>query len=79
MGTAVPRGESVSSSADTKPEAISVQRAALLLDVHENTIYNWIRVGYLQAIRLGPRVLRIPRTEIARLRVVGTIHPNTTQ
>lgn len=58
-----------------KPEAISVQTAALLLDVHENTIYAWIRSGVIVAVRTGPRLLRIPRSEISRLRVSGEIKP----
>lgn len=64
-------------SSDLKPEAISIQTAAILLEVHENTIYNWIREGVIVAVRLGPRLIRIPRSEIARLRVAGTIHHST--
>ena len=51
-----------------KPEAISVQVAAQVLDVHEETIYRWIRAGFIEAVKTGPRLLRIPRSEIARLR-----------
>ena len=50
------------------PEAVSIQRAALLLDVHEDTIRRWIRTGDLEAVRVGPKLLRIPRDVIARLR-----------
>lgn len=52
-----------------KPEAISVQLAAQLLDVHEETVYRWIRAGVIEAVRIGPRLIRIPRLEIARLRL----------
>lgn len=62
-----------------KAEAISVQTAAVLLDVHENTVHNWIRAGIIIAVRTGPRLLRIPRSEIARLRVDGTIRHSTAQ
>jgi excisionase family DNA binding protein len=65
----------VSTTQDVRPEAISVQMAAVLLDVHEDTIYNWIKGGVLVAVRLGPRVIRIPRSEIARLRQEGRIRP----
>jgi excisionase family DNA binding protein len=61
-----------------RPEAISVQTAAALLDVHENTIYNWIKAGVLVAVRTGPRLVRIPRSEISRLRT-STIRPNAAQ
>lgn len=60
---------------NVKPEAISVQSAAILLDVHENTVYAWIRSGVLTAVRTGPRLLRIPRSEISRLRSHGAIRP----
>jgi excisionase family DNA binding protein len=55
---------------------LSVQHAALLLDVHVNTIYNWIQAEVLIAVHVGPRLLRIPRSEIARLRT-GVV-PNST-
>lgn len=61
-----------------RPEAISVQTAAVLLDVHENTIYNWIRAGIIIGVRTGPRLVRIPRSEIARLRT-SAIRPNDAQ
>lgn len=67
------------STQDVRPEAISVQMAALILDVHENTIHNWIRAGILVAVKTGPRLIRIPRSEIARLRADGTIRPNSPQ
>lgn len=66
-----------SSSGEMKPEWISVQRAAVLLEVHENTIYSWIHSGHLIGIRCGPKVIRIPRTEIARMRIAGTIRHST--
>lgn len=50
------------------PEAISVHLAATILDVHHLTIRNWIRRGYIKAYRVGPLLIRIPRSEIARLR-----------
>jgi excisionase family DNA binding protein len=51
-----------------KPEGLSVQMVAMLLDVHENTVYNWIKDDIIIAVRVGPRLLRIPRSEISRLR-----------
>lgn len=68
-----------SSGEELKPEWISIQRAAILLEVHENTVYNWIRTGEIVAIRCGPRLIRIPRSEIVRLRAARTIRPITPQ
>jgi len=44
--------------ANTSREAVSVQRAAVLLDVHEDTIYRLIKSKKLKALRIG-RSLRI--------------------
>jgi len=54
------------------PEAISLQEAARILSLSESTIRRLIRHGQLEAIRLGPRLLRIPRSELARLRLKRT-------
>lgn len=50
------------------PEALSLQRAARLLDVHEDTIRNWWKAGRIEVVRCGPKLLRVPRSEIARIR-----------
>ena len=52
----------------TQPEALSLQHTAVLLDVCVNTLRNWIKTGKLKASRCGPRLLRVPRSEIVRLR-----------
>jgi len=41
-----------------KPEKISVQTAAALIDVSETTLMRWIRTGKLRATRYG-RLWRI--------------------
>jgi excisionase family DNA binding protein len=51
-----------------RPEAISLQCAARILSVSESTVRRWIRGGYLEAVRTGPRLLRIPKDELARFR-----------
>lgn len=51
-----------------KPEGLSIQTVAALLDVHENTVRNWIKGGFIKAIRTGPHLIRIPRDEVSRLR-----------
>lgn len=59
--------------AKVRCEALSVQHAAVLLDVHENTIRNWMRVGEIVAVRMpGKRLWRIPVSEIQRIRAGAT-------
>lgn len=58
-------------------EAVSLKRAAYLLDVHEDTIRRWWKDGKILVIRVGPKLLRVPRSEIAKLRKAGAVHPNT--
>ncbi len=53
-------------------DVVSIQRAARLLDVHPNTIRNWIARGEIDAVRVGPRVRRIPRQELIRIRSLRT-------
>lgn len=50
------------------PEAVSLQQAAEILDVCDLTIRRWIRRGFIRAFRVGPQLVRIPRSEIARMR-----------
>ncbi len=49
-----------------------IERVAKLLDVSKKRIYHLIRLRKLEAIRLGPRQLRIPRNSfekyLARMR-----------
>jgi len=52
------------------PEAVSVKKAAEVLSVNEITIRRWIRWGHLKAYRVGPFLIRIPRTELARMRTL---------
>ena len=53
-----------------RPEGVSVKTVAELLEVHEMTVRRWIRYGYIEAVRVGPWLIRIPVTEIARLRTL---------
>lgn len=50
------------------PEAISVAKAAEIIGVNHNTIRRWIGRGYMRAYRAGPVLIRIPRSEVARIR-----------
>jgi hypothetical protein len=51
-------------------EALSLQEAARLLSVHEDTLINWFRRDppFIQLIKVGPRLWRVPKSEIARIR-----------
>lgn len=40
----------------------------MLLDVHPETIRNWWKRGKIELVRCGPKLLRVPRSEIARMR-----------
>lgn len=39
-----------------------------LMGVHINTGRRWVSRGYVVAYRCGPRLLRIPRSEVPRMR-----------
>jgi excisionase family DNA binding protein len=43
---------------------VTVTRAAEIMGVHPNTIRNWIRSGKLNAMRVGPKLIRIHREEL---------------
>ena len=45
----------------------TVKEMAAILRVHAQTIRRYIRTGKLQALRLGGKGHRIPRSEISRL------------
>lgn len=43
------------------------KEAAALLGVHQITVYRWLNDGSLRGVRLGPKLWRIPRSEIERM------------
>lgn len=54
-------------SAAPPPSWLSVRDAAESLGVTEKTIRNWIAAGHIKADRVGPRLIRIPSSELARI------------
>jgi excisionase family DNA binding protein len=49
-------------------DGLTLAQAASVLQVHPNTVRTWIHEGILKAERIGPRLIRIPHEEIARVR-----------
>jgi excisionase family DNA binding protein len=47
------------------PEWFTPRTLAAFWQVHEESIRRWVRDGSLQANRVGPRMLRISRTDAA--------------
>lgn len=57
---------------DGRPAWVTVRDAAEALAVSEKTIRNWLAAGHLKADRVGPRLIRIPASELDRIgRPVG--------
>lgn len=52
---------------DTNQTYYKVREAAYLLGVSPLTVYRWLRDGTLRGVRIGPKLLRIPRSEIERM------------
>jgi excisionase family DNA binding protein len=47
-------------------QTLTTQEAANELGVHVNTVYRYIANGDLTAIRVGPKLLKINKTELER-------------
>lgn len=52
------------------PEAISIQQTAQILSVCDMTVRRWIQRGFIKAYRVGPFLIRIPRSELIRMRAL---------
>jgi excisionase family DNA binding protein len=54
------------------PELIGLQEAAERCNVHYRTIRRWISAGHLDAVRVGPKALRVDVAQLeAIVRPVG--------
>jgi excisionase family DNA binding protein len=49
-----------------EPIYYTIEEVAKILKVHENTIYNWVESGKLQAIKIG-NLWRIPRESLPQV------------
>ena len=50
-----------------KDTMVTVVEAATELGLHPNTIRNYIRAGRISITRLGPRLIRIDRSELYKI------------
>jgi excisionase family DNA binding protein len=55
------------SKQDRDADYVTVPEAAALLGVSSSTIWRWIANGNLPAYRVGPRFVRVRRTELSAL------------
>jgi excisionase family DNA binding protein len=46
------------------PELLTVKQVAGILQVHEQTVWRYLREGTLPSVRLGRRVVRIARNDL---------------
>ena len=49
------------------PKTYSIKQAAAALEVHTNTVYRWVKGGAIKSVRVGPKLIRIPASEITQL------------
>jgi excisionase family DNA binding protein len=54
------------------PELLRVYRVAKMLDVSKKRIYQMVTEGKIDAVRLGPRSMRITRISLDRFIQVGS-------
>jgi len=45
-------------------QLLSVPKVSRDYEVHENTVRGWIRSGQLPAVKIGPRMIRVRRTDL---------------
>jgi excisionase family DNA binding protein len=60
----------------TAENYLYVQTVAKRLRICERTVYNWIRDGKLNAIRVGGRSLRIPESALEKFLENSVVDPD---
>lgn len=48
-------------------EYLTMAQFAKLFQVHPDTVGKWMRDGKVHSIKLGHRIIRIPRSEVRRM------------
>lgn len=56
-----------------RSELLRVSQFAEVGNIKESTVRAWLLGGKLAFVRLGPRAIRIPRSELERLIHEGTV------
>lgn len=51
----------------TRPDWVSIRDTAEALHVSSKTVRRWIAAGHISAERVGPRLIRIPASELDRI------------
>lgn len=49
------------------PDGLSLKEVADRFGVHEDTVRRWLKKGQILGGRVGPKLLRIPVTEVRRV------------
>ena len=50
-----------------RPELVSIREASIYCGVDPRTIRRWIAAGRLNAVRVGPRLIKIDTAELDRI------------
>ena len=51
----------------SRPSRLSIRDFAEAMGVSTKSVRNWIAAGYVKAERVGPRLIRIPASELDRI------------
>jgi len=61
----------VTDELQTERQRLSVDAAAVMLNLRPGTILSWYRAGKLARVRVGKKAIRIPTSEVRRIISAG--------